>query len=558
MRTPRRLLVSLSLVVAGVLIPRAGAAQWQFNGNAISIAPSDQEVPVAICDGAGGVIVAWRDSRNGHYDVYMQRIDGGGAVQWTIDGVPVCTLTGDQYAAALDSDGAGGAIVSWHDARSGNFDIYAQRIDAAGAVQWALDGQSLCTATNHQWGPVVVVEGGSAIVAWRDTRSGNHDIYAQRIDDQGIVQWTANGEALCTAANNQWAPAIASDGAGGAIVTWFDFRSGNFDVYAQRIDAMGAVQWTADGVALCTAVDDQESPEIVADGAGGAFVAWHDGRGSTFDIYAQRVDASGAPQWTSDGVAVCTAPSHQWFPVLVPDGVGGVIVTWYDLRTGAYDIYAQRIDGSGVAQWTANGVAMCTAANNQWTPAIATDGAGGAIVTWHDFRAGTPDIYAQRVDGAGVVQWTANGVALCNAINDQETTTIATDGAGGAMVAWHDFRRNNGDIYAQRVTAAGDVLSAVRGPAGPLPFSVGEVAPNPTTGAAWIDIDMAVASQVRVDLFDVAGRMVRTISGAGVAGPVRIEWDGRDQRGRGLPSGVYFCRVTGSGATVTRKFVIAR
>src|SRR6267154_453634 len=60
------------------------------------------------------------------------------------------------------------------------------------------------------------------------------------------------------------------------------------------------------------------------------------------------------------------------------------------------------------AQWNANGVPVCTAANNQIWPTIVTDGAGGAIVTWADNRNSNTgiynsDIYAQHVLASGAV-----------------------------------------------------------------------------------------------------------------------------------------------------------
>jgi len=94
----------------------------------------------------------------------------------------------------------------------------------------------------------------------------------------------------------------------------------------------------------------------------------------------------------------------------VSDGSGDTIITWEDYRGGThYDIYAQRVNPSGVPQWTANGIAVCTAFDDQYDPAIINDGSGGAIITWEDWRTGSPDIYAQRVDPAGVPQWAANG-----------------------------------------------------------------------------------------------------------------------------------------------------
>ncbi len=98
-----------------------------------------------------------------------------------------------------------------------------------------------------------------------------------------------------------------------------------------------------------------------------------------------------------------------------------------------------------LAQWQYDGAAVCTATGNQYSPTIASDGSGGAIITWCDYRNGNDDIYTQRVNSAGEPQWTANGVAICTASRGQYYPTIATDGTGGAIITWYDFR--NGGNY---------------------------------------------------------------------------------------------------------------
>ena len=106
---------------------------------------------------------------------------------------------------------------------------------------------------------------------------------------------------LCTATGAQTTPAIISDGAGGAIVAWADARSGNRDIYVQRISADGVPLWTAGGVPLSTVTGDQANPTIVTDGAGGAIVAWHDIRsGTTFDIYKRYCDRDDIARWTTE------------------------------------------------------------------------------------------------------------------------------------------------------------------------------------------------------------------------------------------------------------------
>ncbi len=465
----RTLLRACLVPLLAAAIASPALAAWPHepnNGNvALCTAANDQTVPTMVPDGAGGAIVTWRDYRSGtSYDIYAQRISAGGVPLWMANGVVLCTAANEQSFPTIVPDGMGGAIVTWHDYRSGtNWDIYAQRISAGGVPQWTANGVPLCTAASSQSDPTIASDGmGGAIVTWRDYRSGtNYDIYAQRVSAGGVPQWSANGVALCTAADSQESGKIVSDGAGGAIVTWQDRRSGtNADIYAQRVNAGGATQWTANGVSLCAAADNQYFPAIAPDGAGGAIISWDDNRsGTNYDIYAQRVSAGGATQWTANGVALCTAANSQSSATIVADDAGGAIVTWQDSRSGtSNDIYAQRIGAGGVAQWTANGVALCTAANDQVATTITSDGAGGAIVAWRDdYSLTNYDIYAQRVSASGVTQWTARGVALSTAAYHQSGPMIASDGAGGAIVAWNDSRSGTYDIYAQRVERYGQL-----------------------------------------------------------------------------------------------------
>ena len=99
------------------------------------------------------------------------------------------------------------------------------------------------------------------------------------------------------------------------------------------------------------------------------------------------------PQWSNDpniNNAICAAVQHQYTPQIVSDGAGGAIITWKDLRTGAnYDIYAQRINSSGVTQWSVvGGVPICVYSGYQNNPKLAGDGSGGALpITLSSFTA---------------------------------------------------------------------------------------------------------------------------------------------------------------------------
>ncbi len=455
MRMKSKILIAIVSLIMFLGTPSLKAL-WIEDGIVVCTASGVQYFPRIISDDHDGAIIVWEDARDMYQMVYAQKVDSHGNVQWVSDGLSLTTgIEGDHQSPAMASDGAGGVIVTWHDTRNSSEDIFVQRIDAAGNVMWGPGGTAICTAAGMQYSPAITADGsGGAIIVWEDLRTGGiRDIYAQKIDAMGAVQWTVDGVAICTAAFNQYDPKTVSDGSGGAIITWQDNRNSEHDIYAQKITASGNISWTADGVPVCIVSGGQDYPDLISDGGGGAVIAWWDERGGQHDIYAQRILHTGSARWTTGGVPVCEAAGSQALPRLVPDGSGGAIISWHDLRGATVDIYAQRIDTWGNVLWTVDGVAVCTAVGTQAYPEIARNGTGGAIITWQDERSSNRNIYAQCIDADGDVQWATDGVALCMAGLNQSYPMIAYDGSGGAIVTWED--NGNVNIYAQRIERNG-------------------------------------------------------------------------------------------------------
>jgi flagellar hook assembly protein FlgD len=73
--------------------------------------------------------------------------------------------------------------------------------------------------------------------------------------------------------------------------------------------------------------------------------------------------------------------------------------------------------------------------------------------------------------------------------------------------------------------------------------------PNPFNPRTTFSFSLEKAAMARITVFSADGRPVRTIADRPfAAGPNTCSWDGRDDRGRGLPSGAYLVRVeTASG-----------
>jgi hypothetical protein len=102
-----------------------------------------------------------------------------------------------------------------------------------------------------------------------------------------------------------------------------------------------------------------------------------------------------------------------------------------------------------------------------------------------------------------------------------------------------DYTGNESDAAEASVTVG------VGTPKLPARFALHPVAPNPVQQTARLRYDVpASGGEVRLEIFDVAGRTVRRlVDGTAIPGEQSAVWDGRDHAGRPVPAGVYLCRM---------------
>jgi hypothetical protein len=439
---------------------------------AYAIWPGDPSINVPLCmkrgsqnsqqitsDGAGGAIVVWADegAQNGS-NIWAQRVDANGNVRWRTNGIPISIAYSFQNAPQIVSDGAGGAILAWYDSRNSAAHIYAQRINAQGRLLWPLTGVRVDSGgvADYFSLPKLVPDGtGGAIVVYGVT---GH-LYAQRLGADGTLLWAREGVRVCAVTSLQDGGLAAPDGDGGVVVAWEDDRAndGYLDLYAQHISSAGELLWPTDGVLVSPTLfhGTPSSNAILSDRAGGAFVVWPDY--DPIGIWAQHINADGSLAWErrvqlTDKAAVAT------YLDVVADAAGGVIVAWETDQTFA--VSAQRVSRSGATLWTPGGVALSTVPVIALYPQMAPDRVGGAIVVWEDDRdlPGSTDIYAQRVTATGDIAtgWPRDGAAVCTATSSQRWPQIVVAPRAGAIVVWEDFRGGyTSDIYAQRILLDG-------------------------------------------------------------------------------------------------------
>ncbi|MBN2056104.1 carboxypeptidase regulatory-like domain-containing protein [bacterium] len=488
-----------------------GQAAWPFAMAVTDAGVVDQvsnNQPYAVSDGVGGCIFTFSQPvdepvKSGQV-IAAQRVTAAGVRAWGNSGIAVTDESfpvwrGCARLVPCAQADQGGAVIVWRDYRNGSTtEVYAMGIDATGqlgspcsgySTAWSTDPETnlaVAPGNNDQYSHRLIrSEDGGYLLVWQQEPPAKQspDVYIQKFDASGDRLWGETGILVCTNDSGQYEPKLCTDGAGGAIVAWMDQRDEIQNIYAQWVDASGVARWDDEGVQVSHGAGSAECPFCAADDQGGAFVVFQ-----SSGSYCQRILASGEVAWPSP---VHLGGNSYENTMVDRDGSGGAVICWLQMGVIGTDVYAQRLNAAGVKQWGSNGVAVCDAADDQQCSRIMGDGAGGCLVLWNDYRDGESfNLYIQKVSAAGVPLWTDDGIPLSAESYYLQGHGLADDGAGGAIVTWHSA----GDqvVYARRIDATG---TDVWGECLPL------------TGSQWEDIDLVDSPSSTVE-DGIGGAMV--------------------------------------------------
>ncbi len=458
--------VALGVSIAAPVLGADGDNLWDVDGEEIG----SGGFHVVASDEAGGAFVAWEGA-----GIFVQLVDDGGTTQWTSP--TQLTTSATASLPAIYAEWPWGATVVWQDTGG----IYAQRVDYSGTPMWTPNPGGVQVATSGEVPLVVHYPGAGlgdppgAFVAWGEL------VRIASVDGSGNV--TAPGVDGIYLGDGVRLPGymrMITDGAGGAFVIWANYAK---HIVAQRINA--GLPWGPTPTVISNDFRDEGPLDAAPDGSGGALISWS----ATWPLPAagqirvQHINSSGAGSWGTNGRVVVDSSvvggdGNAWYGFTLTssidtDGAGGAIVAWSDWRNeppgttnpGNDDIYAQRVDASGASLWTTNGVLLppfimgSTAPGSQRLPELVSDRNGGAVVTYQDLGGNSWDISATRLDAYGTKLFSRYVFTDFNGDDEDQTQPlIVFDGSGpspaGAVIAWDDDRSGL-DVRAQKVEISG-------------------------------------------------------------------------------------------------------
>ena len=250
-------------------------------------------------------------------------------------------------------------------------------------------------------------DSGTAIVSMVHTSGGARHLWTQKLASaNGAPLWGADPLPVFDTGSLQFGnfPELVPDGSGGAVFSWYTLSP--LQCRVQRVSAAGVELFAHNGVETSTdATRLRTSPAASFNPATGeTFVFWveTDAAQSQFGVYGQKLDAVGARQWTDEGrELVPLGPSQMSFIQNAVTG-DGALVAWIDsVAFGNDPIRGTRVDNDGDFVWAPPLTDLATDAPGSSRLAGTLGSAGFGIYAWSDGETGAADILAQNLNPDG-------------------------------------------------------------------------------------------------------------------------------------------------------------
>ncbi|HCW75783.1 MAG TPA: hypothetical protein DHU63_04505 [Candidatus Marinimicrobia bacterium] len=441
------------------------------NNLAICTSNGEQTVPKVAATSDGGCFVAWYDHRGTNYDVYIQYLDPAGVPQLGNNGLLVSNHTQDTWITDWDMtvDLNDNAIFAVNDIRAGgDWDIYGYSVSTDGTFNWGIDGITLSNNAYFEPTPqVMTANDGNIYFAWQQETDDGYVINVYKVSPAGQDMWMPATITLSSEFGLS-IPRLAPTNDGGFLLQYLVAQGGGFPtpnhLYIQRFNASGIAQWETAGVGLNVAggFGFAPLPNLVSDGNNGAVSFWYDSRTMQNHVYLERINGLGNVSWTRDGVLASTANELQTSPAIAFNPATGNTTVFYQTsNTGqtASGLGAQLFNAAGERQWTDNGIALVPlSTQQQYLLQAFPQSDGTAVVVYLEYVAGSAVnalLKAIKLDDQGNMVWGPTATVLASTPSSKGHLAASVRPNGTVVAAWHDDRNGNPDIFIQNVNPDG-------------------------------------------------------------------------------------------------------
>jgi hypothetical protein len=294
------------------------------------------------------------------------------------------------------------------------------------------------------WPSAAVSASGAVAVAWIDETAAQYEV---AVRPPGATAFSAPVQAGPLDGTLPQETTVAIDDAGDVLLGEVPgVGGGNDEVAYAWLPAAGALTLTP----VTVATSNASLPVVAMDGAGDAVVAWYDNIGTTHTIVRAITRAAGG---TFGSTQTLTAGSDYAFNMKVAIGADGQAAIVWQAGTTAPPYRVEASGSAGPADLLTLPQTLSPAGGNSEHPAIGVGANGEAVAAWEQSGATGPEAVASAMAGGSFSAPTSLGEAQAG------IPEVASDVGGDALIAWGANLPGGGEGVEAVVRTAGGTLS---------------------------------------------------------------------------------------------------
>ena len=448
------------------------------------------------------------------------------------------------YDIAVDASGnvyvTGGSIAT-------DYDFATIKYNSAGTVQWIQKYNG--TGNMGDFARYLAVDAsGNVYVGGTSPGNGSNSDYAVvKYNSAGAQQWVQRYNGTGNDFDNL--RSLKIDAAANVYVTGYSIGTGGSfsDAATIKYNSAGLVQWTARYNGPGNQGD--EGTDLGVDASGNVFVTGSsNGLGTDKDFIVIKYNSVGTEQWVQryNGTGNSEDEGYR----IAVDASGNSVSTGFTTTTSGKRLLTIKYNNAGAERWSKvyDGPGDY---NRGFT--IALDNGGNVYVGGETIVTG---IYTDCI----LLKYSSNGIQQFVQTYDgpaakyDVTYDIAVDPSGAAIytAGYSDGNGTQSDglvIKYSQLTGVQNTINEI-----PETFSLSQNYPNPFNPSTKIQFNLPESGNVKLEVFDITGRMVRTLVNSSFnAGTHSVNFNAGN-----ISAGVYYYRISYNGLSEVRKMVLIK